>query len=195
MFTIRFRKTLTQLVVFVLLMVSPLFAMQEGNIKKEMGQKIADITKVLQNKKLTTTEQKKKILPMVDTVFDYKTMSKISLGTEWKKLTVGQQKKFIQKFEDKLKNSYFEKLDLYTNEKVTIKGLEKVKATRIKFYTDIVGKEETYEIVYKFYKVKNSENWLIYDLEITGVSVIQAYRKQFAAFLKTKPFSQLVDSL
>ena len=186
-----FKKT----ILIVLLLCSSLFAIEEGNIKSEMDSKIQTITKILQNKSLSLESKKEQIAPTVDNLFDYKTMAKISLGREWKKLSSSQQEQFTKKFEQKLKDSYFEKLELYTNQKVIIKELEKPKPTRIYLHTEIIGAEESYEVIYKFYKVRNSNEWEIYDVDITGVSIIQTYRKQFSEFLKTKSFNELLASL
>jgi phospholipid transport system substrate-binding protein len=188
-------KLIKRIILIGLFISSSLFAIEESNIQSEMSSKIAIITEALQNKSFSIAEKKEKILPLVDTIFNYKTMSKIALGKAWKKLSSEQQINFIEKFEEKLKNSYFEKLELYTDEKVMVKQLEKVKATRIKLYAEIIGVEKSYELIYKFYKVKGSNDWLIYDVEITGVSIIQTYRKQFSEFLKTKSFSELLNSL
>ncbi|CAA6802743.1 MAG: Putative periplasmic protein [uncultured Sulfurovum sp.] len=184
-----------KIIMLSLLLLSPLFAIQEANIKSEMENKINYITTILQNKNLSSTEKKGQISPTTDSIFDYTTMSKISLGKKWKQLTVEERENFSQKFKTKLKNSYFEKLELYTNEKVLVKELKKLKATRIQLYTEIVAAEENYEIIYKFYKVKASNDWLIYDIDITGVSIIQTYRKQFSEFLATKSFNELLNSL
>jgi len=186
---------LKKIILIGLFISSSLFAIEESNIKSEMSAKIATITQVLQNKSLSLQKKKETILPLVDAIFNYQTMSKIALGKAWKKLSSEQQTNFTKKFEEKLKNSYFEKLELYTDEKIAIKELKKVKATRIKLYAEIVGVDSSYELIYKFYKVKNSNDWLIYDVEITGVSIIQTYRKQFSQFLKTKSFSELLNSL
>lgn len=186
---------LKKIILIGLLTLSPLLAIDETSIKNEMKTKIANITTLLQNSTLSSEQKKEKIAPTVDTIFDYKTMSKIALGKQWKTLSRTEQENFSQKFENKLKNSYFEKLELYTNEKVLVKELKKVKTTRIHLHTDIVGAENTYEIIYKFYKVKNSNDWLIYDIEITGVSIIQTYRKQFSEFLASKSFNALLESL
>ncbi|CAA6822072.1 MAG: Putative periplasmic protein [uncultured Sulfurovum sp.] len=186
---------LQKLILIPLLTLSFLFAIDEGNIKSEMTTKIHTITKILQDKTLSSQTKEERIAPTVDTIFDYQTMSKISLGKNWNTLSSSEQARFSQKFETKLKNSYFEKLELYTDEKVVVKALNKVKSTRIHLHTDIIGVDETYEIIYKFYKTKNSNDWLIYDVDITGVSIIQTYRKQFSEFLATKSFTELLESL
>jgi phospholipid transport system substrate-binding protein len=87
-----------------------------------------------------------------------------------------------------------EKLDLYTDELVEILGKEQPKANRIILKTQLVGKEEKYQINYKFYE-KSEDSWLIYDVDLLGVSIIQTYRKQFSVFLKDKTFDELVTFL
>ena len=188
-------KVIKKIILLGLLSLSPLLAVEEANIKSEMSSIITSITQTIQNKSFTLKQKKEQIIPMLNGIFNYQTMSKIALGKTWKTLSATQQNNFIQRFERKLQDSYFEKLELYTNEKIFVKRLEKVKTTRIKLYTEIIGAENNYELIYKFYKVKNSNDWLVYDVEITGVSIIQTYRKQFSEFLKTKSFSDLLSSL
>jgi phospholipid transport system substrate-binding protein len=188
-------KLIKKIILVGLLSLNPLLAVEEVNIESEMRSIITNITQTIQNKSLTIEQKKEQIIPLVDGIFNYQTMSKIALGKTWKTLSATQRSDFIQRFERKLQDSYFEKLELYTDEKVLVKKLEKVKSTRIKLYAEIIGAESSYELIYKFYKVKNSNDWLVYDVEITGVSIIQTYRKQFSEFLKTKSFSELLDSL
>jgi phospholipid transport system substrate-binding protein len=183
------------LVLYPIVAITLAFAIDEGKIKTVMNLKIQKITALLQDKKLEREAKQNRVYLVIDSIFDYNIMSKISLGKKWKSLTERQRADFVDKYEHKLKNSYFEKLELYTDEKVLLKELEKFKENRIKVYSNIIGKDDTYKVIYKFYKAKNSKNWLIYDVEITGVSIIQTYRKQFSEFLKTKSIEQLIDSL
>ena len=183
------------LVLYPIVAITLAFAIDESKIKTVMNLKIQKITTLLQDRSLEREAKQNRVYFVIDSVFDYKIMSKISLGKIWKSLTDKQKNDFIDKYEHKLKASYFEKLELYTNEKVLLKELKKVKENRIRVYSNIIGKDNTYKVIYKFYRTKNSNNWLIYDVEITGVSIIQTYRKQFSEFLKTKSIDELIDSL
>lgn len=181
--------------IYLIMGLTLLFALEEAKIKTEMNQKIQTITTLLQDKALSQEQKEQRIYTIVDPIFSYETMSQISLGRAWGDCTAKQKAAFIAKFEQKLKASYFEKLELYTDEQVVVKSISKPKPNRIQLYTDIVGKEETYEVIYKFYLDKSHNDWLIYDVDITGVSIIQTYRKQFAEFLKTKTVDALIESL
>jgi len=58
----------------------------------------------------------------------------------------------------------------------------------------LITKTEKKSVVYKFYEA-DDKKWLIYDVDIFGVSIVQTYRNQFAAALKTKSFEQFLSEL
>ena len=41
----------------------------------------------------------------------------------------------------------------------------------------------------------SQQKWLIYDVDIFGVSIVQTYRNQFSAALKTQSFEQFLVEL
>ncbi|MCP4672642.1 MAG: ABC transporter substrate-binding protein, partial [Desulfobacula sp.] len=49
-------------------------------------------------------------------------------------------------------------------------------------------------IDYRLYKTK-SENWMVYDLVIEGVSLVGNYRSQFDQMLQKNSYEKLVESL
>jgi phospholipid transport system substrate-binding protein len=170
-------------------------AIVESQIQQVMDKKVQQVLNILKNKALTQKQKEKKSIAVMNAVFDYKTMAKISLGKKWKKLSATEKKQFIKIFEKKIKHSYLDKLKLYNNQKVISKKFKKVKATRITLENQIIGKTDTYKVVYLFYKDKKANQWYIYDVHLAGVSIIQTYRKQFSSFLKTKSFQALLKSL
>jgi len=188
-------KRILALLILTLLCAHPLLAIEESAIPTFMQSNIDTITNILRDKKIPQEERSKKIFTIFDSIFDYTLMSQLSLGgKQWTALSTSQQAEFSKLFEMKLKISYMEKLDLYTNEKMVIKNLEKIKDARIHLTTHLIKNNEVYEIIYKFYKDKNN-NWMIYDVDILGVSIIQTYRTQFADVLAKESFSSLLEKL
>ena len=186
---------LKKVIIVLLLSIVSLYAIEEQNIQKVMDTKVRQVLDVLKDKTLSHTQKDTKNVRIVDEVFDYSIMSQISLGKRWKSLSKNEKTQFSKAFETKIKHSYLDKLRLYNNEKVTIKELKKVKSNRITLETQVIGLDETYKVIYLFYKKKQSNQWYIYDVELVGVSIIQTYRKQFSEFLKTKSVNQLIKSL
>ncbi|PLY07579.1 MAG: toluene tolerance protein [Arcobacter sp.] len=179
----------------LLIFTSLSFAMTQAEIKSEMSNKIDKVILVLKDSKISKENKITEIIQTMDSTFDYDLMSRLSLGNTWKEISSEQQKQFTELFTKKLKNSYVEKLDLYTDELVHILGTEQTKRNRLTLNTQLIGKESKHDINYKFYKKKNEDNWLIYDVDLIGVSIIQTYRKQFSGFLKEKSFNDLLAFL
>lgn len=170
-------------------------AIEERDIAPFMQTNIDLATTILRDKKIQKPEKSEKLFTIFDSIFDYNLMAQLAIGgKQWSALAPAKQTEFTKLFEIKLKNSYMEKLDLYTDEKLVIKNLEKIKDTRIHLTTHLMKNSEVYEIIYKFYKDKNG-SWMIYDVDILGVSIIQAYRTQFADILAKEPFEKLLDKL
>ena len=83
--------------------------------------------------------------------------------------------------------------------KVEIKKIEQAKEDRITFVTDLVSSSQKLEIAYKFHKPKapiaSKDSWLIYDVEILGVSILKTDIAQFNEFLQTKSMTELMEAL
>ncbi len=188
-------KKLLILLISMLLYAQSSMALQESEISSFMRTNIDLATSILRNSKLAKPERTAQLYAIFDSVFDYTLMARLAIGgKQWESLNHDKQVEFTKLFEMKLKNSYMEKLDLYTDEKIVIKNLEKIKDARIHLTTHLMRNGEVYEIIYKFYKDANN-NWMIYDVDILGVSIIQTYRTQFAEILAKESFDKLLDRL
>lgn len=187
-------KNLFKVLLLVLFTITSANAMKQDEIQSVMTKKIDSVLAILEQKNVPFSKKGQEIIKIIDEVFDYELMARIALGKEtWDTLSEQKQKEFTKIFETKLKNSYIEKLELYNDQKVKIIGLNPYKNARLQLETELLGKEGTYKINYNFYnKSKDSEQWLIYDVDLVGVSIIQTYRQQFAGLLKEKTFDEML---
>ena len=187
-------KSLFKILLLITFTLTSANAMKQDEIKTVMTKKIDNVLAILEQKNLPINQKGQEIIKIIDEVFDYELMARIALGKEtWDTLNEQKQKEFTKIFETKLKNSYIEKLELYNDQKVKIIGLNPYNKTRLQLETELLGKDGIYKINYNFYnKSKDSEQWLIYDVDLVGVSIIQTYRQQFAGLLKEKSFDEML---
>ena len=187
-------KKLFKFLLIITVTVTYANALKENEIQEQMTKKIDNVLLILEKKELNISQKGDEIIKIIDEVFDYELMARIALGKEtWNTLTNEKQKEFVKIFENKLKKSYIEKLELYNDQKVKILGLKPYNNTRLQLETELVGKEGNYKINYNFYnKSKDKEEWLIYDVDLVGVSIIQTYRQQFSGLLKEKTFDEML---
>lgn len=185
---------LKKIILISLLVLQSAFAKIETNsIKPIMSEKINNVLMLLKNKQNKQTLQKD-ISAIFDPAFDYPLMAKLSLGkAQYKKLTASQKLEFAKKFEQRLKKSFFSKLDSYSNEKIEILNIKDVKSRKV-LQTKLIGQDKIYPINYKFHNAKE-KGWLIYDVDILDISIIQTYRNQFARVLDDGSFKKLLSLL
>lgn len=149
---------------------------------------------ILKDKALGRDEKKKKVMTVGETLFDMALMSKLVLGREhWPKFDPKQQKEFTDLFVRQLQDSYFEKVDLLTDETVEFKDPVLQKDGKAVMLTHILSKNERYEMIYKLYQKAGA--WKAYDVEIEGISLVKAYGAQYDEFLQKSSAAELLKKL
>jgi len=186
-------------IVSILGFSSNIYASEVDDLKAHFLEELDDIIKIIENKQYTKDERNAKIVDELTPMFDFKLMAKLSLGKkEWMSLSKDEREKFVTLYVERMKNSYSSKIDAYENEKITITNIKR-KKSRMLLSTEISTAEKNLKIVYKFYKPKkrkkDKDAWLIYDVEIIGISILKADKAQFKEFLRTKSIEDLMEAL
>jgi phospholipid transport system substrate-binding protein len=182
-----------------LVLVQNVAANEQVELKEHFLNKINEVILIVEDKKLSKVDRNSNIIKSLTPMMDFELMAKLSLAKKWNELSKADKEKFVALYVERMKQSYSSKIDAYKDEKVEIKKVEQPQDGRIAFVTDLVSKEQKLEIVYKFHKPKEKvgtkENWLIYDVEILGVSILKTDIAQFKEFLQTKSITELMDAL
>ena len=183
----------------MLLLTQSLQADEQTDLKEHFLTKIDEVILIVEDKALTKDKRNTDIISVLTPMFDFELMAKLSLGKAWKKVPKDDKQKFIDLYVKRMEKSYSSKVDSYNNEKVEVTKIEQPKKNRIRLITDLVSTNDSLEIVYKYYKPKKpkeaKDNWLVYDVEIKGVSILKADKAQFKEFLQTKSIHDLMDVL
>ncbi|MCJ7682894.1 MAG: ABC transporter substrate-binding protein [Desulfobacteraceae bacterium] len=138
-------------------------------------------------------ERARRIREAVDERFDWREMSKRALARHWEKRSDREKEDFIDLFGKLLERTYLDKVEGYSGEKVLDVG-ERVDGKYGIVVVKIVTKKDT-EILVK-YKLKNKgSEWLVYDISIEGVSLVNNYRKQFNSIMTRSSYEDLVKKL
>ena len=179
--------------VFIFLVITQSVGADDKDVVKELLEKRVEAAiAVLQKNDLDQQEKNKQIIDIVTPLFDFPLMAKLSLGRKyWPGLIEEKRQRFVDLFTERLKTSYLDKLTLYTDEEVVFKTPVQDKR-KIQVPTELISKNNTISMLYKFYE---STSWLIYDLEIQGVSIISTYRSQFDQVLSKGTIDELLTKL
>ncbi|RJR42343.1 MAG: ABC transporter substrate-binding protein [Desulfobacteraceae bacterium] len=138
-------------------------------------------------------ERKKAIRKAVDERFDWEEMARRSLGTHWAQRTPEEKKDFVRLFGDLLERTYLERVEGYSGEKVYYIS-ERVDGDYAEVDVKIVTTQNT-EVPVKYRMRKRNNDWLVYDISISGVSLVNNYRVQFSSILAKSSYKDLVQQL
>jgi phospholipid transport system substrate-binding protein len=172
-----------------------LLADEVSEIREMTKEKVDHVISTLKDDSLSKEEKKEGILKTIDSLFDFSLMARLSLGKKhWTTLSTEGRAEFSELFVEKLKQSYLDKLDLYTDEEVVVDEAKLTKKNRVEVLTYLVSKDDKMEMTYKLYKTKKNV-WMVYDVDVLGVSIVQTYRSQFSGILKKESLEELIERL
>lgn len=138
-------------------------------------------------------EREKLIRQAVDERFNWEEMARRSLATHWAKRTPEERKEFIPLFSDLLERTYMDKVEDYSGEKVLYEGETKegdYATVKVKIVT-----KKNKDIAVEYRLKKDGSDWLIYDVSIMGVSLVNNYRTQFSSIISQSSYENLVKRL
>lgn len=125
--------------------------------------------------------------------FNFVEMGRRSLGKKrWKERTPEERKAFVDLFGKLLENSYANKLESFSDEKIVYVD-EIVKGRYAMVKTEVVRTNDTVSVDYKL--IKSPEEWRVYDLVVEGVSLVKNYRSQFGKIIHNDSFDALMEKL
>lgn len=137
-------------------------------------------------------ERRAKIMGHVVKGFDFREMSQRVIGKEWKTLPPEKQDRFQALFTKLLENAYIGKFEGYSGQE--IKYLEeRLKDDRAIVSTQIENNGQ--DIPVDYIMLKKEERWMVYDINIEGVSLVRNYMEQFKSILRRDKFEGLVKLL
>lgn len=173
------------------------FSMSEEElfVQETLNQLLA----VLESEDIPKEERYENISKILDPKFDFREMSKRSLGVEWSKLKKEQRNRFADVFGTLLENTYISKIELMTRDTVAVTGASKFPDTakgvkRASVKTIVNYKGDKFPIEYKMYR-KPDAPWKVYDVVIENVGLVNNFRTEFGSIMKKKGFDGLMEQL
>lgn len=138
-------------------------------------------------------EKRKRIRALVNERFDWSEIARRALGRYWRGRTEEEKKEFTSLFARLVEQTYMNKVEDYSGEVIRYTG-EHVDGDYASVDVVIVTKKNV-DIPVEYKLMLEGTRWLVYDVFIEGVSLVNNYRSQFDGILMNESFSQLVKKL
>ena len=147
---------------------------------------------ILKDASLNQSARREKIRTVIAGRFDFRAMSQRTLATNWRKASKEEQQQFVELFAELIQNTYIGRVEAYTNEEVKYPG-EKITDDRAVVDTLIVTSSAEIPVTYRLYL--KDDRWLVYDVNIEGVSLISNYRNSYQEIVKREGFAGLLAKM
>ena len=175
-------------------MTLPAWAGEPTEKIKQTTEKILSIVKDPALKSPAKAQERKKLIRQaVDERFNWEEMARRALARHWEKRTEEEKKEFVSLFADLLERTYLNKVEGYSGEKVRYEG-DSVEGNYASVKMKIIT-EKNVDIPLEYRLRKEAKDWLVYDVSIEGVSLVNNYRTQFNSIITQSSYGNLVKKL
>jgi len=190
-------RTMSSLLLLAALAVPALSGVPTEQVK-ETTEKILEVVKDPALKGDDKAGERKRLIRVAaDERFDWQEMARRSLGRHWRSLTDEEKEDFVALFSELIGHSYLAKIQGYTGEGVRYEDEKVDDKYGVVETTIVTSKGVDIPVLYRL-KNKGAEGgalWLVYDVSIEGVSLVNNYRTQFKAILSKSSHDELVEKL
>lgn len=125
-----------------------------------------------------------KINAEVLNIFDFEEFSARTIGKRWATFNEQQKNDFMSAFDSLLMATYLEKMDKYDGQSVSYTGTRTSQDNnRVEVQTNVDSEGKEIPVFYQMLSKNNT--WVVYDVRIEGMSLVENYRSQFAEIFKS----------
>jgi phospholipid transport system substrate-binding protein len=155
-------------------------------IKADKSLRNGDVAKIIQLVDV-------KLMPHVN----FRRMTALATGPAWRKATPDQQKRLQEEFKILLVRTYAGALSQVSDQVVVVKPLRAGQEDKnLVVNTEVHGKGDPIQLDYRLEKTPGEgAGWMIFDLNVLGVWLIENYRTQFTKEINTGGIDALIASL
>jgi len=125
--------------------------------------------------------------------FDFALMAKDSLGPTYGSLSGDQRQEFIRTFSYLFQDSYTRLVINFLKKENIQYGRELPEGSKARVDTAIVRTNENIPVTYLMHTAP--QGWILYDVIVDGVSILENYKTQFAQVIRTKSFGVLLNKM
>jgi len=152
----------------------------------------------LRDEREAIRKDRSRLYELVSTIvlpyFDFERMSQWVLGRNWRTATPDQRTRFVEQFRNLLVRTYGTALADYADQKIIyLPFAGDMHAPTVKVRTEIEQGGSTIPISYSMYR--SNDGWKVYDVAISGVSLVTNYRSSFNNIIRDEGIDSLIRQL
>jgi len=193
------RKIRTGLLATMLLLVSgigqaqddhPAQVIVEGAITEMLDYLSNNIEAVRADRSLVVDKSNEVIVPHVD----FLTMTRLSVGKNWRTADAAQQEALVSEFKQLLLFTYTTAITQYSGEVINFQPF-RPESRDDRAVVRTAFKEKNGSEIPIVYKLRDRDGWRIYDIDVAGLSLVGNFRQKFTDEINSGGIDGLLEFL
>jgi phospholipid transport system substrate-binding protein len=155
---------------------------------------IAQARAILHDHTISPELCRRELIQLAQGNLDFALMAQGSLGSHWAELTPAQREQFVTLFTGFFEAAYLNKLQDYANLAIRI-GDAKLTSDDYARVEAMVQQPGGEDIPLTFKLTRRANAWMVYDVEMQNIGMIENYRAQFDRIIRAHGISRLMADL
>jgi phospholipid transport system substrate-binding protein len=160
---------------------------------------VDDIIGIIKKDKEIQAGDQKKIIALVDSKvlphFDFERMTRLAAGKYWRTATPEQKQQLVTEFRNMLVRTYTKVFTVYRNQTVEMKPFKMDPGDTEVTVKTAINNTDSGPITVDYEMEKMANDWKVFDISISGVSMVMSYRGTFASEIEQGGIDHLIKSL
>jgi phospholipid transport system substrate-binding protein len=139
--------------------------------------------------------ERRAVRKIAEEIFDFGDTARRALARHWAQRSTAEREEFVAVFTDVFEHAYLSKVELLQGDRVAYLG-DSVEGGVATVRTRLTTKQGSQlGVDYRMQQRGPSGRWLVYDVLIEGVSLVDNYRNQFNSVIQRSSYQELVRRL
>ena len=165
---------------------------------EQLKAQLERVVKVVQDpevKKGGRAAERRAVRKIAEEIFDFGDTARRALARHWAQRSAAEREEFVAVFTDVFEHAYLSKVELLQGDRVAYLG-DSVEAGVATVRTRLTTKQGSQlDVDYRMQQRGPSGRWMVYDVLIEGVSLVDNYRSQFNSVIQRSSYQELVRRL
>ncbi len=183
-------KTLVVAILMLALAASPALAATPKSYVKSI---LDEVMTIQNNPGMSESARGQAIGKIIRRSFDFPYMAQDSLGAAYGRLSAGQRQEFTDVFSSLFQASYTNMVLRFLKRETVEYGRETQSGDRARLQTTLVRANDTIPVEYLLHK--KGGGWILYDVNVDGVSILNKYKSGFAREIQARSFQSLMQKM
>lgn len=155
---------------------------------------IDEAVSILHNASKPVAQRRRELRALAQRDLDLAGMSAQVLGKHWTEMTAAQQREFVPLFEAFIESAYLGEIQHYSKLNIQV-GAAKSESPNYASVNATVLQPGEDPIDVKFLLERAPSGWLVYDVVVDDIGMVENYRAQFDRIIRTRGLSRLEAEL